>query len=77
MLELYFDDTGQFEWLYSHCKFSDIMVIEVQGNQTQPGLVCLNIGAKSVYYGQYVNLWIIMHYTDLRIQKINFAICKN
>ena len=53
------------------------MVIEVQGNQTQPGLVCLNIGAKSVYYGQYVNLWIIMHYTDLRIQKINFAICKN
>ena len=42
MLELYIDYTGQFEWLDSHCKLSDIMVNEVQGNQTQSGLVCLN-----------------------------------
>ena len=29
-LELHSDYTGRFEWLYSHCKFSDIMVVEVQ-----------------------------------------------
>jgi len=45
MLELYSDYAAQFEWLYNHCKFSDIMVIEVLGNQTQPGLVCLNKAA--------------------------------
>ena len=28
MLELYSDYTDWFEWLYSHCKFSGIMVIE-------------------------------------------------
>ena len=27
MLELYIDYTGRFEWLYSHFKFLDIMVI--------------------------------------------------
>ena len=47
MLELYSDYAGRFEWLYSHWKFLDIMVIEVQGNQTQAGLVCLQGRRKS------------------------------
>ena len=44
MLELYFDYTGQFEWLYSHCKFSTMERFEnaahcdQQPNYTLPHL---------------------------------------
>ena len=42
MLELYFDYTGRFEWLYT---VTANIRHNVRGNQTQPGLVCLNKAA--------------------------------